>query len=95
MALTEKDVKHVAQLARLALTEEEQKMYLDQLGRILGYIENLRQLNTDDVLPTSHAIPVSNVWREDETKPFTDIESILKNAPEREDDFFKVKKVIE
>ena len=95
MSLTDKDVLHVARLARLALTPEERKKYRAQLERILEYIRALEKFETQEVPPTAHVVPLSNVWREDETRPFTDTESILANAPEREDCFFKVKKVIE
>jgi aspartyl-tRNA(Asn)/glutamyl-tRNA(Gln) amidotransferase subunit C len=93
--LTDKDVNHVARLARLALTDEERARTLEQLGRILGYMKNLEKYDVKDVEATSHAIPLSNVWREDEARRWPDVERILENAPEREDVYFKVKKVIE
>jgi aspartyl-tRNA(Asn)/glutamyl-tRNA(Gln) amidotransferase subunit C len=97
MAITKKDVEHVARLARLSLTEDEKDRYTAQLGSILGYIEKLSELNTDHVKPTSHALPLSNVWREDvmETSTLGSPDEILANAPQREGPFFKVKKVIE
>lgn len=97
MAITKKDVEHVARLARLALTEEEKERYTAQLESILGYIEKLKTLNTDSVPPTSHVLPLSNAWREDGAKPeiLGSPEDILANAPDREGPFFKVKKVIE
>ena len=97
MAITQKDVEHVARLARLALTDAEKERFTTQLGSILGYIEKLNELNTDGVEPTSHALPLSNVWREDrrETGTLGSPEEILANAPQREGPFFKVKKVIE
>ena len=95
MSLTEKDVDHVARLARLALTAEERTKYLGQLTRILDHIQTLSKYETKDVPATSHVVPLANVWREDAAKPFRNTESILANAPEREDIFFKVKKVIE
>ncbi|MBI4396211.1 MAG: Asp-tRNA(Asn)/Glu-tRNA(Gln) amidotransferase subunit GatC [Elusimicrobia bacterium] len=95
MSLTDKDVNHVARLARLALTDEEREKYRGQLARILDYIRHLEKYDTKDVPPTSHVVPLSNVWREDEARPWADPESILANAPEREGNFFKVKKVIE
>ncbi len=96
MKITKKDVDHVARLARLALSEEEKERYTAQLEPILEYIGKLNQLNTDNVPPTSHVLPLQNVWRED--RVVTDLGSpddILANAPEREGPFFKVKKVIE
>lgn len=97
MAITKKDVEHVARLARLALTEEEKDRYTAQLGSILTYIEKLNQLDTSNVAPTTHVLPVANVWRDDKAQPnvLTSTDEILQNAPEREGPFFKVKKVIE
>lgn len=90
----------MARLARLALTEEEKDRYTTQLGQILGYVEKLSQLNTENIPPTSHVLPLSNVWREDKLEPSTSEslgspEDILSNAPDREGPLFKVKKVIE
>lgn len=93
--LTDKDVNHVARLARLALSDEERARYREQMARILGYMKNLEKYDVKDVAPTAHAIPMANVWREDRAKPWPDVEAILDNAPDREDVYFKVKKVIE
>jgi len=95
--ITKEDVEHVARLARLALTEEEKERYTAQLESILEYIGQLNQLDTKDVPPTTHVLPLRNVWREDQTDPerFGDRRAILKNAPEAEGPLFKVKKVIE
>jgi aspartyl-tRNA(Asn)/glutamyl-tRNA(Gln) amidotransferase subunit C len=97
LSISRKDVEHVARLARLALTEEEKERYTAQLGSILGYIEKLQELNTENVPPTSHVLPLANVWREDRVERGTlgSPEEIVGNAPEREGPFFKVKKVIE
>jgi aspartyl-tRNA(Asn)/glutamyl-tRNA(Gln) amidotransferase subunit C len=100
MSITKKDVEHVARLARLSLSEEEKERYTAQLAQILGYVEKLSQLNTDHISPTSHVLPLSNVWREDKMEPSTSEtlgspEDIVSNAPEREGTLFKVKKVIE
>jgi len=95
MAITRQDVEHVAKLARLALTEEEKINFTDQLGKILGYIEKLNAQDTSKVAPTAHPFFTKNVWREDKAYVWSDTESILNNAPEREETFFKVRKVIE
>jgi aspartyl-tRNA(Asn)/glutamyl-tRNA(Gln) amidotransferase subunit C len=97
MAISRQDVETVARLARLALTDQEKDHYTAQLASILGYIEKLKELNTDGVEPTSHTLPLSNVWREDGLRPVPGAspEGLLSNAPEREGPFFKVKKVIE
>jgi aspartyl-tRNA(Asn)/glutamyl-tRNA(Gln) amidotransferase subunit C len=97
MKITKKEVDYVARLARLELGEEEKEKYAAQLESILEYIDQLNKVDTKDVPPTSHVLPLSNVWRRDEHRPATPEtrEMLLGNAPEREDDFFKVKKVIE
>ena len=95
MAITKKDVEHVARLARLALTEEEKENLTSQLAKILGHIERLNAMDTADVPPTAHPFASKTVWREDKLIPWTDNESILQNAPEREESYIKVKKVIE
>lgn len=95
MKITKKDVEYVAKLARLALTEEEKDKFCNQLNQILLYMEKLNELDTKDVPPTSHVLPLKNVWREDEVKPFSQVKEIVENAPEREGNYFKVKKIIE
>ncbi len=97
MTITQKDVEHVARLARLSLTAEEKELYRAQLESILGYVEKLKQLDTDNVAPTLHVLPLSNVWRKDKAEPnrLSTPDELLANAPEREGPFFKVKKVIE
>ena len=95
MAITKKEVEHVARLARLALTEEEKEKFTEQLGKILRHIENLNKLDTARVPPTAHPFFSKSVWREDKTRRWSDAAPILENAPEKEESFFKVKKVIE
>jgi len=100
MALSKKDVEYVARLARLALSPEETERYTQQLGQILTYIEKMSALDTTNVPPTSHVLPLSNVWREDTMEPSTtetlgSPEEIIANAPEHEGSLFKVPKVIE
>lgn len=95
MSITAKDVEHVAALARLSLSEEEKAMYTEQLNAILKYAEQLNALDTDGVEPTSHAVPLFNVLREDEVKPSLPIEKVMLNAPDEEDGQFKVPAVLE
>lgn len=95
MAITKKDVEYVARLARLSLTEEEKEHFTSQLDQILNYIEKLKKLDTSDVPPTAHPFFNKTVWREDQVLPQKNNEMILKNAPELEEPFFKVPKVIE
>jgi aspartyl-tRNA(Asn)/glutamyl-tRNA(Gln) amidotransferase subunit C len=95
MAVTLKDVEHVAKLARLEFSEEEKKTLVSQLNRILDYMEKLNELDTSNVEPLSHVIPLTNVFREDKVKPSLPVQEVLKNAPAKSDKFFKVPKVIE
>lgn len=97
MQINQKDVAYVARLARLALTDEEKDRYASQLAAILGYIDQLNALNTDAVPATSHVVPLVNAWRPDEARASSEEtrERILNNAPDRDGDFFRVKKVIE
>jgi len=97
MPLSKKDVEHVARLARLALSDDEQDRFTSQLDAILGYVENLKEWDTQGVPPTAHPWPAVNVWREDKTERLQGVEreELLKNAPDREGPFFKVKKIIE
>ena len=90
-----KDVEHVARLARLALTDAELEKMRDQLNGILTYIEKLNALETDGVEPTSHAVPLVNVMRDDETWTCLPQDVALANAPERSDAFFRVPRIIE
>src|SRR4051794_38338487 len=90
-----KDVDHVAKLARIAIDPEEKAAYQEQLGRILAYVSQLKSKNTDGVSPTAHPHDLSNVWREDKARVFADAPALLKNAPELEETYYKVKKVIE
>jgi len=83
MSLTLQEVRGVAQLARLELTEEELAAMTRQLGSILDYVAQLQQLNLDGVEPLSHALAVHNVFREDEPTPSLPVEAALANAPDR------------
>lgn len=87
------DVKHVANLARLELTETEFEKFSKQLGDILKYVEQMNEVDTKDVEPMAHPIPVVNVMREDEVRYEQTKADLMKNAPEEEDGFFKVPKI--
>jgi aspartyl-tRNA(Asn)/glutamyl-tRNA(Gln) amidotransferase subunit C len=89
------EVEHVARLARLSLSPEEKERMREQLDRILGYIDKLRELDTTDVEPTSHAIPMLNVMREDDVGACLPAAEALANAPDREQDFFRVPRILE
>jgi aspartyl-tRNA(Asn)/glutamyl-tRNA(Gln) amidotransferase subunit C len=90
-----KDVEHVAKLARLDLTEEEKNRFTDQLNAILKYADKLTELDTDGIEPTSHAMEIINVVRDDITVASTPIAKVLLNAPDEDEDQFKVPAVIE
>ncbi|MDI6892823.1 MAG: Asp-tRNA(Asn)/Glu-tRNA(Gln) amidotransferase subunit GatC [Actinomycetota bacterium] len=94
MAITKKDVEHVAWLARLALTDEEKDMFTRQLSQILEHAGKIAELDTSKILPTSHVLPVKNVFREDETRPCLSREEALSNAPAKERGMLKIPKII-
>jgi aspartyl-tRNA(Asn)/glutamyl-tRNA(Gln) amidotransferase subunit C len=89
------DIEHVARLARLELTGDEKARLREQLGVILEAAAKVSEVATDDVPPTAYAIPRSNVLRRDKITPSLTVEEVLSNAPEVEDDRFKVPKVVE
>jgi aspartyl-tRNA(Asn)/glutamyl-tRNA(Gln) amidotransferase subunit C len=90
VAVTRDEILHVAELARLALTEEEIERLGGQLNQILEAVGKVSELDLSDVEPTSHPLDLSNVWAEDEPRPSLPVEEALANAPERENDFFRV-----
>jgi aspartyl-tRNA(Asn)/glutamyl-tRNA(Gln) amidotransferase subunit C len=89
------EVDHVARLARLDLSAADKERMRSELDKILGYIDKLRALDTRDVLPTSHAVPVTNVMRDDVPYPSLPQSDALANAPDRQGDLFRVPKIIE
>jgi aspartyl-tRNA(Asn)/glutamyl-tRNA(Gln) amidotransferase subunit C len=93
--ITIQEVEHVANLARLVFDEEEKKKLAEQLGRILDYIEQLNELDTEDVEPTSHVIPMKNVVRPDVVRPSLTRDDALANAPSDVDGLFEVPKIVE
>ncbi|WP_315793649.1 Asp-tRNA(Asn)/Glu-tRNA(Gln) amidotransferase subunit GatC [Paenibacillus sp. BIC5C1] len=95
MSISNNDVQHVAKLARLNLTAEEEQTLTGQLNAILKYAEKLNELVTENIEPTTHVLHVSNVMREDETKESLSIEQVMRNAPDEEDGQFKVPAVME
>ncbi len=95
MSLTIDDVQHVANLARLALDADDLERLRDQLGRILEYAEQVQEVATDDVPPTSHPYPLRNVWRADEPRPSLDPEVARATGPAIEDGRFRVPRIIE
>lgn len=95
MSISRKEVLHIARLARLSLTEEEVDLFTEQLGKILQYMTELEKLDTSEVEPTSHAIEMHNVVREDGARRVAVVEEVLSNAPDREGDCFRVPRIME
>jgi aspartyl-tRNA(Asn)/glutamyl-tRNA(Gln) amidotransferase subunit C len=88
-------VKHVADLARLAMTDEEAELFTKQLDAIITFAEQLNELDTENVPPTSHVLDMRNVMREDEPEPGLPREEVLKNAPDQQDGQFRVPAILE
>jgi len=95
MRISREEVRQIALLARLELTTTEETELIEHFDKILSYVEKLKQLNTDGVEPTAHAVAVPGPLREDRVTNQADTEALLQNAPAREADFFKVPKIIE
>jgi aspartyl-tRNA(Asn)/glutamyl-tRNA(Gln) amidotransferase subunit C len=95
MELSLDQVEHIAQLARLTLSDEEKALYQEQLSAILEYFEKLEGLDTEAISPTATVLPLRSVMREDEPKPSTSREDILSNAPVAEDGCFEVPAVLD
>lgn len=95
MKITRKDVENVALLSRLEIPENEIETVTQQLDAILEYADVLNTVNTEGIQPTAHVIPLKNVMRADEVKPSLPRELALSNAPEQENGYFKVPKIVE
>lgn len=95
MKISRAEVEHVSRLARLALKDEELDALTGEMDAILDYVEQLNELKTDDIVPTAHAVPMENAFREDQVKDSFPIDRVLTNAPDSTDNAFRVKRVIE
>lgn len=95
MRLSTEEVKHIALLSRLHLSDAERERAENELSQILGYFETLSELDTEGVEPTMHALPVQNVLRRDEVRPGLTRDEALQNAPESADGMFQVPRVVE
>lgn len=95
MEITREQVEYVAKLARLAVTDEEKALFGRQLSSILTYVETLNRVDTTQVEPTAHVVPMQNVLREDAVKPSLSRDDALANAPDSESGCFRVPKIIE
>jgi len=93
--IDETQVRRVALLGRLELSDGEVSQFSTQLSAIFEYIEKLNELDTDNVEPLAHCLPVHNVFREDVPRPSLSNDDALANAPEREDEYFKVPKILD
>jgi aspartyl-tRNA(Asn)/glutamyl-tRNA(Gln) amidotransferase subunit C len=94
MALSEKDVRYVAKLSRLEVTDQEVAKYTLQLANILEYVEQLKKIDTTDVEPLTHVLEMKNVFRTDEIKPSLTQKEVLSNGPEVQSGHFKVPKIM-
>ncbi|MDH3973275.1 MAG: Asp-tRNA(Asn)/Glu-tRNA(Gln) amidotransferase subunit GatC [Deltaproteobacteria bacterium] len=95
MTLKKDDINKVAHLARLELSQGQVDSLTKDMNNIIGYIDKLAELETENIEPTSHAVPVTNAFREDALKEYFTVEKGLANAPDGEDGSFKVPKVID
>jgi aspartyl-tRNA(Asn)/glutamyl-tRNA(Gln) amidotransferase subunit C len=93
--IDQNQVRKVARLARLELTSEEVEEFTGQLCAILDYVEKMNELDTDNVEPLAHCLPITNVLREDQIKESLGNDKTLANAPQRDGEFFKVPKILD
>ena len=92
--ITRDDVAHLARLARLGVTDDELDLFAGQLDVILGAVARVSEVAADDIRPTSHAVPLENVYRADEVRPSLPREAVLAGAPAVEDDKFRVPRIL-
>lgn len=95
MKVTREDVENVALLSRLSIKDEDMDKNISELNDFLEYVDRLQEVDTEKVMPTAHVLPVQNVFREDVVKPSLDRELALSNAPQQEDGYFRVPKILE
>ncbi|MBM3154251.1 MAG: Asp-tRNA(Asn)/Glu-tRNA(Gln) amidotransferase subunit GatC [Chloroflexi bacterium] len=95
MKLTREEVKHIALLARLGMSEAEVEKFMVQLSNILENFEVLKQVDTSGLPPTAQTVALQNVFRADGPQPSYPVEDVMANAPQREGDFFKIRPVLE
>ncbi|HNO77844.1 MAG TPA: Asp-tRNA(Asn)/Glu-tRNA(Gln) amidotransferase subunit GatC [Phycisphaerae bacterium] len=93
--LTESEVRHIAMLGRLQLSDDEIAMMTEELSAIVGYVDQLSEVDVEGVEPTAHAVNVQNVFRDDVVRDSIGPDKALANAPQREDSFFRVPKVLD
>jgi aspartyl-tRNA(Asn)/glutamyl-tRNA(Gln) amidotransferase subunit C len=89
MAISREEVLHVANLARLELSDEEVERFREQLSAILEAVSKVSELDLSDVPPTSHPLAIANAWAEDEPRPCLPLDDVFANAPDRDEDYFR------
>jgi aspartyl-tRNA(Asn)/glutamyl-tRNA(Gln) amidotransferase subunit C len=95
MSLTRAEVQHIAELAKLQLTEAEEALYQEQLSDILDYVQRLNALDTAGIPPTASVLPLRSIMRDDVSRPSLPVDEILANAPARAGDSFEVRVILE
>lgn len=95
MPISQEEVEHIAELAKLALTDDEKQRFGEQLSAILDYAARLQEIDTDDIPPTASVLPVDTVLREDSSRPGLPSQDILANSQNAKDDMFRVDAVLE
>lgn len=95
MKITSEDVKYIARLSRLSLSDKEIAIFSGQLSSIIEYVEQMNRLDTSNIEPTSHVIPLNNIMRDDIPAASLPVEDALKNAPDSTEKFYRVPKIIE
>lgn len=95
MNITDEEIERLAELARLDLSDAEREAMREDLNEILELAESIQDVDTDDVPPTYHAVPIDNVFGPDEVRPSIDVETVLDGAPDVSDGYFVVPRVIE
>jgi aspartyl-tRNA(Asn)/glutamyl-tRNA(Gln) amidotransferase subunit C len=93
-SISRDEVAHLARLARLAVTDAELDLFAGQLGQILSAVARVSEVAAADIPPTSHAVPMTNVYRPDEVRPSLPVEAVLSGAPAVEDDKFRVPRIL-
>lgn len=93
--ISKEEVKHVANLARLAITEDETEMFTNQLDAIITFAEQLNELDTTGVEPTTHVLEMKNILREDKAEKGLPVEDVVKNAPDHKDGYIRVPSILE
>ena len=92
--ITKEQTRYIAHLARLKLSEEEEEKFTKQLRDILAYVDKLKEVDTKNIPPTSHILPLNNVFREDKKRDSLSLEETLSNAPQQKRRYFQVPKII-